>query len=517
MGIAAMSGPWASGHALGVVLALLVLVVAEHGEVDVLDDDALGGVDQGLGEGDGKISKILISKGHTMKATKDPLLGKLLGKISVNKPIGPMAQKDPREYSKIPNFVVQGTPVNKILSNRMCMLRCDAHKECRSYSWSAKKKKCFWSTGTLRYNHEWEFYSKDIQVNALGQMTATGNFAKFDGLFAMDRDINMKTYQDKNRAECKEICRDDKKCHSFSYHEGDHACLVSKSKIMYSKDFDYYERNKAPKKKGDEWEPYPYKLDAYHKAKVDEEKKTLQLFAERDKKTRLKTDKGDERKKKQSAYMEAKEKRLAKEAKAKIYAREQHNKMLKAEKKEREVDQKAANEKGKFDEAFHKNTLKNKELLHKSKAENRAKAEEKNREKAKKKGDMKEFELHLQKVKERGTKEMTMKNNVIIGKEKRIKLARTERAENMKNEAFDLVRKERKYKSGLVFDGEGKKYKGKRNKIVQKLWIVKDEHQKNQNSEKLIKNKLSVARSERKMKEKGEKMMVKAGAKPVRI
>jgi len=510
--------PRGEPRALGVVLALLVLVVAEHGEVHLLDDDALDAVNQGLGEGDGKISKILISKNHKMKATKkDPMLGKLMGKIAVNKPVGPMKPHDPREYSKIPNFVVQGTPVNKILSRDLCMKRCDAHKECRSYSWRQKDKKCFWSTGTLRYNHEWEFYSKDIQLNALGQMSPTGNFAKFDGLFAMDRDINMKTYKDKNRAECKEICRDEKTCHSFSFHEGDHACLISKSKIMYSKGFDYFERNKPPKKKNGDWEPYPYKLDAYHKAKVDEEKKTLQLFAERDKKSRMKKDKKAERKNKQAAYMEAKEKRLAKEAKAKIYAREQHQKMQKAEKKEREVDQKAATEKGKFDEAFHKNTKKNKELLHKGKAENRAKAEEKSREKAKKAKDMKEFELHLQRVKERGHKEMTMKNNVIIGKERGIKLARAKRAEAMKTEAFALVRKERKYKSGVVFDGESKKYKGKRNKIVQKLWINKDEQMKQSVAEKRIKNKLKVAASERKLKEKGEKMMAKAGAKPVRI
>jgi len=275
---------------------------------------------------------------------------------------------------------------------------------------------------------------------------------------------------------------------------------------MYAKGFDYFERNQPPKKKGGDWEPFPYRLDAYHKAKVDEEKKTLRLFAERDKKTRLRQERKAERKKKTQQYLEAKEKRLAKEAKAKIYSREQHRKMMKARKKEREVDKKAASTKGKFDEAFHKNTIKNKELLSKSKSEKSAKAEEKHREKMKKAADMKEFDLHLQRVKERGKKEIDKKNRVITGKEKKIKLDRAKRAESMKTEAFDLVRKERKYKSGIVYDQEVKKYKGKRNTIVRKLWKQKDFTARKKAGELEVKRQMKLKEAEISVKKASSKL-----------
>jgi len=50
----------------------------------------------------------------------------------------------------------------------------------------------------------------------------------------------------------------------------------------------YYERNKEPTRKNGKWMPYPLRMDAYHKEQHKEELKTLKLFAERDKKVRIK-------------------------------------------------------------------------------------------------------------------------------------------------------------------------------------------------------------------------------------
>ena len=43
-------------------------------------------------------------------------------------------------------------------------------------------------------------------MNAFGQLKPTGEYVRFKGLFAIDEDENMKTIEDKNLEECKEIC-----------------------------------------------------------------------------------------------------------------------------------------------------------------------------------------------------------------------------------------------------------------------------------------------------------------------
>merc|ERR1739848_408855 len=101
-----------------------------------------------------------------------------------------------------------------------------------------------------------------------------------------------------------------------------------------------------------------------HKEQHKEELKTLKLFAERDKKVRIKKEKKQEIMQKKMKYMEKKRKRLDQEMKVKLFAREQRKKKWDAIKAQRKVDNEAAAEKGAFDEAFHKQKIKNTELLH---------------------------------------------------------------------------------------------------------------------------------------------------------
>merc|ERR1711907_143735 len=137
--------------------------------------------------------------------------------------------------------------------------------------------------------------------------------------------------------------------------------------------------------------------------------------------------------------MEKKRKRLDQEMKVKIYAREQRAKVVKARKKEQQEDMEAATEKGKFDEAFHKQTLKNKELLHKRKMELKTKNGVKEQKKKYDANEQKRFDARMAKLKARGMKEIGMKNDVVRGKERKIKEKRIRRAVDMKNEAFKLV------------------------------------------------------------------------------
>jgi len=270
--------------------------------------------------------------------------------------------------------------------------------------------------------------------------------------------------------------------------------------VEYKEGWTYYERNKKPAKKNGRWLPYPLRLDAYHREQRREEMKTLRLFAERDKKIRIRKEKKKELLDKKMKYMEKKRKRLDQEMKVKNFAREQRHKKYSAIKKQRQIDNDAAAEKGKFDEAFHKQTLKNKELLHKRKMEARTKAAVKEKKKKYAANAQKRFEAHMTKVKARGQKEITMKNDVIRGKERKVKERRQMGAVEMRNDAFKLVLDERKYKSSLKTNARVKKLKKSNNESKQKVWKVVDMKNKALAGELETKRKIKMAKNERKVK-----------------
>merc|ERR1719253_657843 len=120
-------------------------------------------------------------------------------------------------------------------------------------------------------------------------------------------------------------------------------------------------------------------------------------------------------------HMEKKKKRLDKEMQMKAYAREQSRKKMAAIKKKRKADASAATEKGKFDEAFHKQEKQNAELLRQRRKEKSVKLNfmaqlnEKNE-----KQDAK-MEAHLAKQKLRERNKMLEAQRVIKAKEKKQK------------------------------------------------------------------------------------------------
>jgi len=442
--------------------------------------------------------------------------GGLFSKIATNKPAGPLVAANTKEFTLIPNFFYAGMPAN-VKNRDACRKKCVEHAECRSFSYKSTTKKCFWSTGSIRYNNEWDFYSKEYDLDGFGRMVPTSNFNKFNGLFAIDKDQNMKTVHGKNVDECKSECNDDSKCLSFSYHEGEHACLMGISKVEYSAGWSYYERNKAPAVKGGKWLPYPLRLDAYHAKQRQEELKTLKLFAERDEKVRVKKERKAEIVKKRFVYMKKKSERLSKEEKVKQFAREQVSKKKKVRKDEYKEDKDAAREKGKFDEAYHKQAEKNKELLHKRKMESNVKAGMREKAKQDEVDRMKKFQAHLAKMKNRGLNEIANKNRVTVEKERSVKLARSERAAEMKNDAFKVVQEERKFKSSVKNQGRVKKLKKKINRQKRKKWAAADVRDKAVSGELEAKRRIKMAKDERftKVKIVKEKLTkkVKSGGK----
>jgi len=349
-----------------------------------------------------------------------------------------------------------------------------------------------WATGSLRYSSQWDFYSKQFETNAFGKLVPTNGYFRFQGLFSIDQEQNVKALKDKSANDCKELCNDDPKCMSFSFHQLDHACLMGIAKVRYAKGWVYYERNKRPAKEGEQWAPYPMELDAYHRSLKSEEEKTMTLFAERDRKQRISREKKEGVVKYKMNHMEKKRKRLDKEMQVKGFAREQARKKWHAVKKERQADQDAAAEKGKFDEAFHKQASKNKELLHKRKVERSVKLNfmSKLNEKEHKK-DL-ALKAHIATVKARQTKEISEKNQVIAEKERQQKLKVKKQAGGMKTQAFKLVIEERKFKSKVKNTKRVKQLKKVQDAERRKQWDVADATQRLQGKEKEAKRKIKM-------------------------
>merc|ERR1712224_284908 len=186
-------------------------------------------------------------------------------------------------------------------------------------------------------------------------------------------------------------------------------------------------------------------------------------------------------------------------------------------KDQRKEDRDAAREKGKFDEAYHKQAEKNKELLHKQKMEANVKAGLKEKAKQDEINRMRKFQAHLALMKTRGLNEIANKNRITVGKERSVKLARAERAAQMKNDAFKLVTEERKFKSSVKNADRVRALKQKINTEKRKKWAAADVRDQAVAGELETKRKIKMAKEERftKVKIVKEKLTkkVKSGAK----
>jgi len=451
--------------------------------VSLLSDDASQSVD-GLAES-------AVDLGESKESAK-PTLTKLLGKIATTKKAGPIVPRHgDKEFSIIPNFVVPGV-VQNVKTREQCAEHCITRKQCRSYSYKPSNSKCYWSTGSLRYSHQWTFYSKEFDMNAFGKIVPTQDYFKFPGLFSVDVENNVETLTDKSADDCEDVCNSDPKCMSFSFHELDHACLMSKSKVRYAKGWDYYERNQEPKKEGDEWLPYPMGLDAYSSKMKREEDAALRLFAEKARKKRISRQKKEGVVKYKMKHMEKKRKRLDKEMKLKAYHREQSKKRILALRKKHKAQREAASEKGKFDEAFHKQSHVNGELLHKRRVERSVKVHFMKRMKERGVKQDSKLKAKLSAMKKRGMREMEAKDRVIAAKEKEQKLKLGMQASDMKVAAFKLVGDERKFKSHASTNIRKKASKKVQNTERRKQWDQIDETNKAIAKEKETKRQIKM-------------------------
>jgi len=537
------------------VLAVLTLAVGESSEVanivdaeaDALGLDGDGADDDGLGEAaeaqlgeadDPKDSKDTEGKepgdgsdppkgGTEEEEKKDdgndeeeagedrkkPNIDNLIGSIATFEKPGPLVPTSPGEYERIPNFEYQGNPAN-VKNQEECQKECNQQKECRSYSWNEDRGECQWSTGSLRYGHFWNFYSKEYDMNAFGQMIATKEYFRFKGLFAIDEDQNMKTIEDKSLSDCKDICNDDPKCESFSFHEGDNACLMGVSKVEYLKGWNYFERNRPPREPGGEWRPYHQRLDSYHRTLRNREKASLGIFAERDKKIRMKKVDKEKKVKKMTRLNNERKKRLDVEMKQKEFSNEQQRKKNVLSLKQAKVDLAAAAERGKFDEAFHKQAEINRELMHKKNMESSVKGSMVERIHEKDHKDNKRLDKRLADIKDRGMKEMAAKQRETESKERLSKSEHRGRAVDMKKSAFQLVSEERKYKSFSGYSRTKKATTKAMDNLLHSKWVAEDKRDKYVGQEKEVKRQIGVEKQTHEVHRKLAKEKEQKGPPP---
>merc|ERR1712100_34600 len=140
------------------------------------------------------------------------------------------------------------------------------------------------------------------------------------------------------------------------------------------KEKDYYERNRKPKEIGGPYRLFPQRLDSYHRELRKREKTSLGIFAESDAKIRIKNQKKLKHVEIANKDTIARKKRLDEEMKQKEFANEQKRKKEGVTKIQEKTDLEEAKSRGKFDEAFHKQSAINDELLQKKGTENAVKS-----------------------------------------------------------------------------------------------------------------------------------------------
>lgn len=182
--------------------------------------------------------------------------------------------------------------------------------------------------------------------------------------------------------------------------------------------------------------------------------------------------------------------------------------------KQQKVDLEAASQRGKFDEAFHKQAEINKELVHKRRMESSVKDSMVARIHAKDREANKKLDKRLADIKDRGTKELAQKTRETESKERLQKAESRGRAVDMKKAAFQLVGEERKYKSYSGYTRTKKKTAQKMENLLHKKWVAEDRMSKFTGQEKEVKRQIGVEKQTHEVHRKLNKEKEQKGPPP---
>jgi len=128
------------------------------------------------------------------------------------------------------------------MTQEQCENSCKGDTGCMSFSYQAKSESCLQSQSAIRYDVEFDFFAKK-KKKVEGQ-------AKFRHMGAMKyaysgASTEVTPSSGVSKGKCKEICRKDEKCNSFTYRSTDRLCLRSSEQLGYEDGWTYFEKSGA--------------------------------------------------------------------------------------------------------------------------------------------------------------------------------------------------------------------------------------------------------------------------------
>ena len=255
---------------------------------------------------------------------------------------------------------------------------------------------------------------------------------------------------------------------------------------------------------------FPQRLDSYHKELRKREKTSLGIFAESDQKIRVKKMKQQQLVEKANKDTIARKKRLDEEMKNKEFANEQVRKKAAVTKIQEKTDLREAVARGKFDEAFHKQTAINEELLHKKGMEGAVKSSTVQRIHERDRKDRRKLEIKIASLKDKSMKRLAAKVKETESKSKLAKSEKKARAVGMKKEAFALVASERSIKSGMGLAGKKSTDLHDMKKLKRKTYLARDDYEQANMKENDVKRAIH---GEKAMHEVHRKLLIEKAEK----
>jgi len=137
-------------------------------------------------------------------------------------------------WNKTPGFaLLQDATRVKDATLEACKKACGDEGSCRSFSYRAKDKMCYWSVDSLNFDPDFVMMTK-------AKTSKEKKYRTFDGLTY--RASGWLKVEGQTKDECEAKCTKSNACNALSYRAKDLLCLLSPKAISFAPDFNYYEK-----------------------------------------------------------------------------------------------------------------------------------------------------------------------------------------------------------------------------------------------------------------------------------
>jgi len=140
------------------------------------------------------------------------------------------------KYHEIPFFEFSaGSQTVPAQQEEECRAICDKQPECKSFSWSQKKRLCMWSVDAIQYDDAFTLYAKSARGGA-------ARWSPFPGLKFLTSGAVTERHRNIELEECQDICLKAPLCRSISYRSNNRFCTTSEGGLSYNNAFIYFEK-----------------------------------------------------------------------------------------------------------------------------------------------------------------------------------------------------------------------------------------------------------------------------------